>query len=153
MFYEESHNFTSLSVLSNKLRCMAAIALENNGDLDSVKPKKMQSSLKKLNTKNGQQFLDSLVHMPRSNKIVMDYYGKDNDDASYEVSVTDFQNLVEKFSKEMFMVSSIKLAASGHLDMAWDEEKQEFIFRKGEKHGSSVERRAEDDKAEEQPKD
>ena len=53
----------------------------------------------------------------------------------------DFENMVSKMSSEMQTVISIKMASDGLLDMAWDDEIEDFVFKKGEEDGSSNEKK------------
>ena len=63
---------------------------------------------------------------------------------NFDVSQDDFTAIVKNMASELFTVTSIKAAAEGLLEMAWDDDKQDFVFRKGEsKNGDSNEERKE----------
>jgi ribosomal protein L25 (general stress protein Ctc) len=128
--------FESLTVLANKIRCFSSLGISNTrSKKDAVK------KIKYLNTKEGQDSQEVVMPLIRAKKIILDYYKKKADDSSYEVNHNDFENMVSKMSSEMQTVISIKMASDGLLDMAWDDEIQDFVFKKGEEDGSSNEKK------------
>lgn len=130
--------FDSLDNLAHQLRCFAmdtASKLDPN-ELSQGNVASWDSSpnpIEYWSSEEGCEAIDYVMHMERAKKVILDYYKKEKDDGDYEVAKKDFEVIVKSMASEVWTITSIRLAAEGELEMAWDDELQDFVFKKGEK--------------------
>ena len=144
-------HFDNLDELAHHLRCFAMDAVQKMTDVDEEKSSEEDpewddspNPIEFWSSEEGCQAMEFVMHMERAKKIVLKNYEKEKDDSNFDVSQDDFTAIVKNMASELFTVTSIKAAAEGLLEMAWDDDKQDFVFRKGEsKNGDSNEERKE----------
>ena len=146
-------HFDDLNELAHHLRCFAMDTVqkmtdvdEESSDAETPEWDESPNPIEFWSSEEGCQAMEYVMHLERAKKIVLKHYDKDSDDSTFDVSREDFESIVKSMASELFTVTSIKAAAEGLLEMAWDDEKQDFVFKKGEKKdGSSNEKRKEQD--------
>jgi hypothetical protein len=72
------------------------------------------------------------MYFERIKKIILDFFNKEHDDKDYNLDEEQVDKLVEKLIKEINTVTQISLAAQDKLDMAWDDDTQDFVFKNKE---------------------
>jgi hypothetical protein len=117
-------HFKSLNKLASKLLITVAnVMLEPSGKTNT------RVSVANL----CQQLSEREMYFERIKKIILDFFNKDHDDKDYNLDEEKVDNLIKKLVKEIDTVTQISLAAQDKLDMYWDDETQDFVFKsKGE---------------------
>jgi hypothetical protein len=117
-------HFKSLNKLASKLMITVAnIMLEPSGETNT------RVSVANL----CQQLSEKEMYFERIKKIILDFFNKEHDDKDYNLDEEKIDNLIKKLIKEINTVTQISLAAHDKLDMYWDDETQDFVFKsKGE---------------------
>ena len=124
-------HFDSINKLATKLMMTVATVMSGH----SSKDKKNRISLANF----CQELAEKYMHYERIKKVILDFFGKEFDDNDYNLSGEQADNLIKKLVNEIKTVTQISLAAEDKLDMAWDSEKQDFVFinKEGNKDVSS----------------
>ena len=117
-------HFDSINKLATKLMMTVATIMSDS----SSKGKKNRISVANF----CQELADKYMHYERIKKIILDFFGKEFDDNDYNVNGEQADNLVKKLLEEISTVTQISLAAEDKLEMAWDSEKQDFVFKNKE---------------------
>ena len=116
-------HFNSINKLATKLMMTAAtIMAEKTG-----KPKNRSSVANFC-----QELAEKYMHYERIKKIILDFFQKEFDDNDYNLNEEQADNLVQKLMQEIDTMIQISLAAEDKVDMAWDDEKQDFVFKNKE---------------------
>jgi len=116
-------HFKSLNKLASKLMITVAnVMLETPGKTNA------RVSVANL----CQQLADREMYFERIKKIILDFFNKEHDDKDYNLDEEQVDKLVEKLIKEINTVTQISLAAQDKLDMAWDDDTQDFVFKNKE---------------------
>jgi hypothetical protein len=116
-------HFKSLNKLASKLMITVAnVMLEPSGKTNA------RVSVANL----CQQLADREMYFERIKKIILDFFNKEHDDKDYNLDEEQVDKLVEKLIKEINTVTQISLAAQDKLDMAWDDDTQDFVFKNKE---------------------
>jgi hypothetical protein len=79
-----------------------------------------------------QELAEKYMHFERIKKIILDFFNKSEDDRDYNLDEEQADKLVQKVMEEIRTIMHIELAAQDKIDMAWDSEKQDFVFKNKE---------------------
>lgn len=113
---ENPENFDVSSELVDRIRNIAcAMAFKNANPNTKVDLDKIKIAEKTIN---------ELMPVVRAEKIIEDHHN-----GGFEMKVKDIEKIAAIMTKEITTVVSIKMAAEGELEMAWDDKEQDFVFR------------------------
>lgn len=129
--------FDNLDNLAHQLRCFAMDAASKVNPKEDAEGAIVSwdsdpNPIEYWSSEEGCQAIDYVMHMERAKKVVLNYFKKEKDDSNYELGKDDFEAIVKNMAGEVWTVASIRLAAEGSLEMAWDNELEDFVFKKGE---------------------
>jgi hypothetical protein len=130
------HVANSLSDVATRTRLFAFLNLaKKHGHVKTEE--EADKFIKKGGTKNAAKEMDQIMHLERAKKVVLDFFGKKEDDNCYNLNVNIVNSMIDKMSEEIWTVNNIKKAAkSDDIEMCWDDELQDFAFKKkGVKNG------------------
>ncbi len=117
---DQPDNFDVSEDLVNRIRNIAcAMAFKTANPNTKIDISKIKIAEKTVN---------ELMPAIRAEKIIDDHHN-----GGFEMKVKDVERIAVIMAKEINTVVSIKMAAEGELEMAWDDEAQDFMFRPANK--------------------